>query len=86
MSSLGDGIFTIALAIGTLEVDHHPSGIALVFAATVLGVRHAILAFGLISGLICLAVLVVLGVRDPKHLDNFANTLAVEPKVLNDES
>jgi MFS family permease len=30
---LGDGIFTIALAIVTLEVDHHPSGIALVFAA-----------------------------------------------------
>jgi DHA3 family tetracycline resistance protein-like MFS transporter len=33
VSSLGDGIFTIALAIVTLEVDHHPSGIALVFAA-----------------------------------------------------
>lgn len=33
MSSLGDGIFTIALAIVTLEVDHSPSGIALVFAA-----------------------------------------------------
>ena len=33
VSSLGDGIFTIALAIVTLEVDHSPSGIALVFAA-----------------------------------------------------
>jgi len=33
VSSLGDGIFTIALAIVTLEIDHHPSGIALVFAA-----------------------------------------------------
>lgn len=33
VSSLGDGIFTIALAIITLEVDHSPSGIALVFAA-----------------------------------------------------
>ncbi|HEY5266909.1 MAG TPA: MFS transporter [Acidimicrobiales bacterium] len=35
VSSLGDGIFTIALAIVTLEVDHSPSGIALVFAARV---------------------------------------------------
>ena len=33
VSSLGDGIFTIALAIVTLDVDHHPTGIALVFAA-----------------------------------------------------
>ncbi|HVA53097.1 MAG TPA: MFS transporter [Acidimicrobiales bacterium] len=33
VSSLGDGIFTIALAIVTLDVDHHPSGIAFVFAA-----------------------------------------------------
>jgi MFS family permease len=33
VSSIGDGIFTIALAIVTLEVDHSPSGIALVFAA-----------------------------------------------------
>jgi len=33
VSSLGDGIFTVALAIITLDVDHHPSGIALVFAA-----------------------------------------------------
>jgi DHA3 family tetracycline resistance protein-like MFS transporter len=33
VSSLGDGIFTIALAIVTLEVDHSPSGIAFVFAA-----------------------------------------------------
>jgi DHA3 family tetracycline resistance protein-like MFS transporter len=33
VSSLGDGIFTIALAIVTLEIDHSPSGIALVFAA-----------------------------------------------------
>ena len=31
--SLGDGIFTIALAIDTLDVDHQPTGIALVFAA-----------------------------------------------------
>jgi DHA3 family tetracycline resistance protein-like MFS transporter len=36
VSSLGDGIFTIALAIVTLEVDHHPSGLALVFAARAL--------------------------------------------------
>jgi DHA3 family tetracycline resistance protein-like MFS transporter len=33
VSSLGDGIFTIALAIVTLDVDHQPTGIALVFAA-----------------------------------------------------
>lgn len=33
VSALGDGIFTVALAIVTLEVDRHPSGIALVFAA-----------------------------------------------------
>jgi MFS family permease len=33
VSSLGDGIFTIALAIITLDVDHSPSGIAFVFAA-----------------------------------------------------
>jgi DHA3 family tetracycline resistance protein-like MFS transporter len=33
ISSLGDGIFTIALAIVTLDVDRHPSGIAIVFAA-----------------------------------------------------
>ncbi len=33
VSSLGDGIFTIALAIVTLDVDHHPSGLAFVFAA-----------------------------------------------------
>ena len=33
VSSLGDGIFTIALAIVALDIDHHPSGIALVFAA-----------------------------------------------------
>jgi hypothetical protein len=33
VSSLGDGIFSIALVIVTLDVDHHPSGIALVFAA-----------------------------------------------------
>lgn len=86
LSSMGDGIFTVALAIVTLEVDHQPTGIALVFAATVSGVRHAILACGLISGLICFAVLVVPGVRDPERLYNFANTLAVEPNVLNDES
>lgn len=30
---MGDGIFTIALALVTLDVDRHPSGIALVFAA-----------------------------------------------------
>jgi MFS family permease len=36
VSSLGDGIFTIALAIVTLEVDHRPSGIAYVFAARAL--------------------------------------------------
>ncbi|HEY5265328.1 MAG TPA: MFS transporter [Acidimicrobiales bacterium] len=35
VSSLGDGIFTIALAIVTLKIDHRPSGIALVFAARV---------------------------------------------------
>ncbi|MGB8180207.1 MAG: MFS transporter [Acidimicrobiales bacterium] len=33
VSSLGDGIFTVALAIVTLEVDRRPSGIAYVFAA-----------------------------------------------------
>lgn len=33
VSSLGDGIFTVALAIVTLNLDRHPSGIALVFAA-----------------------------------------------------
>ena len=33
VSSLGDGIFTIALAIVTLDVDRHPSGLAVVFAA-----------------------------------------------------
>jgi DHA3 family tetracycline resistance protein-like MFS transporter len=33
VSSMGDGIFTIALALVTLDVDRHPSGIALVFAA-----------------------------------------------------
>lgn len=33
VSSLGDGIFTVALAIVALDVDHHPSGIAFVFAA-----------------------------------------------------
>ena len=33
MSSLGNGIFTVALAIVTLEVDRSPSGIAYVFAA-----------------------------------------------------
>jgi MFS family permease len=36
VSSLGDGIFTIALAIVALEVDHSPSGIAFVFAARAL--------------------------------------------------
>ncbi len=33
VSSMGDGIFTVALALVTLDVDHHPTGIALVFAA-----------------------------------------------------
>jgi DHA3 family tetracycline resistance protein-like MFS transporter len=33
VSSLGDGIFTVALAIVTLEVERSPSGIAYVFAA-----------------------------------------------------
>jgi DHA3 family tetracycline resistance protein-like MFS transporter len=33
VSSMGDGIFTIALALVTLDVDRHPSGIAFVFAA-----------------------------------------------------
>jgi MFS family permease len=33
VSSLGDGIFTVALAIVTLEIDKRPSGIAYVFAA-----------------------------------------------------
>jgi MFS family permease len=36
VSSLGDGIFTVALAIVTLEVDRRPSGIAYVFAARAL--------------------------------------------------
>jgi DHA3 family tetracycline resistance protein-like MFS transporter len=36
VSSLGDGIFTVALAIVTLEVDKRPSGIAYVFAARAL--------------------------------------------------
>ncbi|MHB2028782.1 MAG: MFS transporter [Acidimicrobiales bacterium] len=33
ISSLDDGIFTVALALVTLDVDHHPTGIALVFTA-----------------------------------------------------
>ena len=43
VSSLGDGVFTIALAIITLDVDHHPSGIAVVFAAR--AVPSVVLAF-----------------------------------------
>jgi MFS family permease len=33
VSALGDGIFTIALALAALQVDHDPTGIAYVFAA-----------------------------------------------------
>ena len=33
VSALGDGIFTIALALAALQVDHQPIGIAYVFAA-----------------------------------------------------
>ena len=33
VSSLGDGVFTVALAIETLQIDHSPSGLAYVFAA-----------------------------------------------------
>lgn len=35
VSSVGDGIFTVALAIVTLEIDHSPTGLAIVFAARV---------------------------------------------------
>jgi DHA3 family tetracycline resistance protein-like MFS transporter len=47
-------------------------------AASALGVRHAVLASGVISGLICFVVLAVPGVRDPERVDNFASTLALE--------
>jgi len=33
VSSVGDGIFTIALALETLRIDHNPTGLAFVFAA-----------------------------------------------------
>jgi CBS domain containing-hemolysin-like protein len=73
-------VFLFAFSLGPLGILF--GGVA----ATVLGVRHSILAGGLISGPIRFAVLVVPGVRDPERPDNFANTLAVGPNVLNDES
>jgi predicted MFS family arabinose efflux permease len=47
-------------------------------AASALGIRHAVLACGVISGLICFAVLAVPGVRDPERVENFASSLELE--------
>lgn len=49
VSSLGDGIFTVALAIVTLEVDRSPSGIAYVFAARALPSVILALAGGVVA-------------------------------------
>ena len=49
-------------------------------AATALGIRHAIFLCGLISGLICLAVLFVPGVLDPERVPNLDTSLGTETR------
>jgi MFS family permease len=49
-------------------------------AATALGIRHAIFWCGLISGLICVAVLFVPGVLDPERVPNLDTSLGSETR------
>lgn len=49
-------------------------------AATALGIRHAIFLCGLISGLICVAVLFVPGVLDPERIPNLDTSLGAEAR------
>jgi MFS family permease len=49
-------------------------------AATALGIRHAIFLCGLISGLICVAVLFVPGVLDPERVPNLDTSLGTETR------
>jgi hypothetical protein len=53
-----------------------PLGILFVgVAASAIGVRHAIFVSGIVSGLICLGVLFVPGVRDPERVEDFDMSL-----------
>lgn len=67
-------VFLFAFSLGPLGILF--GGVA----ATALGVRHAIFWCGLISGLICLAMLFVPGVLDPEWVPDLDTSLGRDPR------